>query len=173
MSVYRKEIFNEIINHIKNNPDINNIIIGGDYNQNLNNNEVKRFQEAIGIYEIHPIINNVQINQIGKTYIHGSNPIDSLATSQGIIDYIDRCKLLSNNDIIELDHYSYIIDVALEDYFDDELSEWDNINKVLLNLARRSHREKFIEELEHQLEIYNVENDLNRMEILCLNQEIE
>ena len=101
-SVYQKEIFNEIINYVKNNLDINDIIIGGDYNQNLNDNEVKRFQEAIGIHKIHLIINNMQINQIGKTYIHGSNLIDSLAASQGIMDYIDRCKLLGNNNIINV-----------------------------------------------------------------------
>ena len=65
------------------------------------------------------------------------------------MDYIDRCKLLGNDNIIELDYHSYIIDIALEDYFDDELSKWDNTNKVLLNPARRSHRKKFIEELEY------------------------
>ena len=30
--VYRKEIFDDIIKHIRENPDINDIIIGGNYN---------------------------------------------------------------------------------------------------------------------------------------------
>ena len=57
-SVYQKKIFNNITYHVKNNLDINDIIIRGDYNQYLNDNEVKRFQETIRIHEIYLIINN-------------------------------------------------------------------------------------------------------------------
>ena len=113
------------------------------------------------------------MHQIGKTHIYGSKPIDSLAASQGIIDYIDGCELLSNNDIVESDHRSCMIDIALEYYFEDELCEWDNINKVTLNPARRSRREKFIDKLEHQMQMHNVEDDLSRMENSFSNQEIE
>ena len=49
------------------------------------------------------------------------------------MDYVDGCKLLGNNDIVESEHRSYVIDVALEDYFNNELCEWDNINKTMLN----------------------------------------
>ena len=43
----------------------------------------------------------------------------------------------------------------------------------MLNSTRRSYRETFLEELENQLNIYNVENDLDRMEISCSHDEIE
>jgi len=46
-TVYRKEIFNDIVYHVSSNPEINDIIIAGDYNQFLNENEVRRFHEAI------------------------------------------------------------------------------------------------------------------------------
>ena len=65
-SVCRIEIFNEIINHMKNNPEINDVVLGGDYNQYLNNDEVRRFHDAIGIHEMHLIINNVPMHQIVK-----------------------------------------------------------------------------------------------------------
>ena len=77
------------------------------------------------------------------------------------MDFIDGCKLLGYNDIIETDHRGYIIEIAIEDYFNEELSEWDKINKVILNPAQRSHREKFLKELDKQLDLYNAENDLD------------
>ena len=61
LTKYRKEIFKEILDHIKNNPEINDIIIGGDYNQYLNDNEVKRFHEDLEVFEVHPIVNGVPI----------------------------------------------------------------------------------------------------------------
>ena len=170
---YRKELLNDIREHLRKNPDINDVIISGDYNQYLGNNEIKKFHENIEVHEIHPIINNILINQIGKTYKHGSNPIDSIAASSGVIDFIDGCKLLDYNDILESDHRGYVINSAIEDYFNKELCEWDNLNKVMLNPARRSHREKFAELLEEQLDIYLLENDLYRMQVSYLNHELE
>ena len=51
------------------------------------------------------------------------------------MEYVDGCKLLGNNEILESDHRSYAVDIALQDYFNDELSEWDNIGKTMLNLV--------------------------------------
>ena len=172
-TVYRKELFSDIVKHVSNNPEINDIIIAGDYNQDLNDNDVRKFHNAINVHEIHPIINDVQINQIGKTYKNGSKPINSIAATSGILEFIDGCELLGYNEVVETDHRSYVIDISLEEYFNDEISEWDNIDRVMLNPARRSHRENFFQELENQLNIYNVENDLNRMEISCSHNEIE
>ena len=89
------------------------------------------------------------------------------------MNYIDGYKLLDYNDIVESDHKGYLIDVAIEDYFSDDIGEWDNINKVMLNPAYRSHREMFFKSLEEQLDIYLLENNLCCMEVSCLNQEIE
>ena len=89
------------------------------------------------------------------------------------MDYADGCKLLGNYDIVQSEHRSYAIYVALEDYFNDKLCGWDNIHKVTLNPLQRSHREKCIEELEHQLDIYHIENNLSCMQISCINQELE
>ena len=170
---YRKEIFEEIIKHVKDHPEINDILIGGDYNQYLNDNEIKQFHEALEVHEIHPIVNAVPIHSIGKTYKNRSKPIDSIAATSGLIEYVDGYKLLGYNDVVESDHRSYMIEIAIEDYFNEQLSEWDSINKVVLNPVKRSHRKWFIEELENQLQIYNVENDLDRLEITYSNEEIE
>ena len=40
---YRKEIFSKIINYVQSLEGINNIILGGDLNQNIESAEVKAF----------------------------------------------------------------------------------------------------------------------------------
>ena len=172
-TVYRKELFKDVEMHVRNNTDINNIIIAGDYNQYLNDNEVRKFHDAISVHEIHSIVNDVQINQIGRTYKHGSKPIDSFAATSGIMEYVDGCEILGYNEVVESDHRSYLVDISLEEYFNDEMSEWDTIDRVKINPSKRSHRKIFYEEIEHQLNIYNVENDLERMERSCSYNEIE
>ena len=61
------------------------------------------------------------VDRIGETYIYESKPIDSLAVSQGAIDCIDIYKLLSNHNAVESDYRIWLIDIALEDYFEDKL----------------------------------------------------
>jgi len=149
------------------------VIIGGDYNQNICDREIKKFHDDIGVHNIHQIANNVELEQMCKTYVHGSSPIDAIYASNGIMEYVDGCKILDNNEIVEADHRGYLIDIALEEYFEDEFREWDEVNKTILNPSRRSHREIFLKELERQLEIYQIELELERMTSTCLNEEIE
>ena len=136
---YRKEIFKEIKNYIRNNESINDIIIAGDYNQNINGKEVQKFHEDIGVKEIHVKINNIRMENLDKTYKNGSTPIDSIAATNGVMDFVEGCELLGYNEIVETDHRAYMIDVNINEYFDEEFNEWDKINYVILNPARRSH----------------------------------
>ena len=99
------------------------MVIYGDYNQYIRDNQVRRFYEAIEVHEIHPLFNEIPMQQIGRTYKHGSRTIDSIAATSGIMDYIDGCKLLDYNDIVESDHRAYVIDIAIDDYFHTEISE--------------------------------------------------
>ena len=65
---YRKEVFKEIMNHVRENPEITDIIIGGDYNQYLNDKEIRKFHEELDVFEVHSIVNQVSIPLIGKTH---------------------------------------------------------------------------------------------------------
>ena len=60
-TTYRKEILKDIKKHIRDNPDINDIIIGEDCNQNIRDNKIRKFHKNLGVYEIYHIINNVPI----------------------------------------------------------------------------------------------------------------
>ena len=72
-----------------------------------------------------------------------------------------------------MDHRGYMIDIALDEYFEIEFSSWDNINKVMLNPARHSHREKFVQILEEQLNIYQLEDEIEQMKITTIYEQME
>jgi len=140
---YRKEIFNEIKHHINQNKDINDIIIAGDYNQDIKSRDITKFFEEIGVRDIHTTMNVLNNDKIDSTYKHGSKQIDSIAATNGIMNYIEGCRLMNYNEIVESDHRVFIVDMDIEEYFKDEFSGWDNINRVMINPARKSHQQKF------------------------------
>ena len=154
----RKETLIQIKQYIQQNNDIDDIIIVGDLNENVNSNEIKKFFNEIGVEDIHSRINNIPSNEMDKTFINGSNPIDTIAASEGIMINIEGVKLLGHNEIVSTDHRAYVADINLDEYFSDECSMWDNINHVTLDPARKSHRIKFIEEVETQLDRTQIES---------------
>ena len=77
------------------------------------------------------------------------------------------------NDIILTDHRSYIIDLNLEAYFDQHLSEWDQINHSILNPSRRSHREKFYMSLHTQLSFIDIKEKILEIYDHPSNKQIE
>ena len=101
---YRKEIFTEIKHHIKQNKDINNIIIAGDYNQDIKSREITKFFEEIGVRDIHKTMNIINSDIIDSTYKHGLKQIDSIAATNRIMNYIEGCRLINYNEIIESDY---------------------------------------------------------------------
>ena len=139
----------------------------------MNDNKVRRFYKAISVHELHPIINNAQINQIERSCENWSKTIDLIAATSGIIEHADGCELLGHNEVVESNHRSYVVNISLKEYFNNEMSEWDAADKAILNPAKRSYREKFLEELENQLNMHNVKNDLNRIEVSFSHNEIE
>ena len=90
--------------------------------------------------------------------VRGSKPIDTITASYRIIEYVEGSQLLKYGEIIFTDHQAYIININLEDYFIDQLSSWDEINRVMLNPSRQSHRNKFVESVDYQLQHLNLKN---------------
>ena len=68
-----------------------------------------------------------------KTYIGRSTLINSIVASPGLLEYVEGLKLMNNNDIILSDYRRYIVDINFKVYFNEWLSQWDKINKVVLN----------------------------------------
>ena len=57
-----------------------------------------------------------------KTYIGGSTPINSIAASLGLLEYVEGSKLMNHNDIVLSDYRGYIVDINFEAYFHEQLS---------------------------------------------------
>jgi len=138
------------------------IIIGGDFNQNIASDEVQQFFQDIGIQDAHSLYNKIPLNDLDPTNIKGIKPIDSIAVTSGIMKFVEGVKLLDNNDVVISDHRAYVMDLNVEEYFQDQFSSWDTINKVVLNPSRKSYRSIFFEELESQLNIYDIEGILEK-----------
>lgn len=168
---HRKEIFKQIVTYIKSNQQIDDVILTGDLNQSIKSNEVQRFFEELGIEDVHSRVNNIPIDQLDKTYINGSQAIDTIAMSEGMFDYVEGSVLLSHAEIVQSDHRPYLVDINLEDYFNAELNLWDNINHSKLDPSRKSHRLKFAQSLEDQLDYHQVENLLRNNS--STNEQIE
>ena len=60
-------------------------------------------------------------------------------------------------------HQSYLIDINLEMYFDEEFLEWDKINKGMLDLNKRTYQEKFKEFTEELLGIILIKDIIFEM----------
>jgi len=120
---YRKEILSEIKKYVKDNEDIEEIILAGDFNQDIRSNEVQQFFIELGIQDVHSKDNNLRVNELDNTHIHRSQPIDLIAVSPGILEFIERCALLNHNEIIPSDHRVYLVDFNAEEYFQNEISE--------------------------------------------------
>ena len=124
---------------------------------------MQKFHDEIGVKETHVHVNKLRLEQLDKTYKNGSKPIDSIAATSGIMEHVEGCEVMNHDDIVETDHRACMIDINVEDYFKEEFNVWDDINHVMLNPAKRSHREVFVETTEEQLQSHQLENDLMNM----------
>ena len=106
---------------------------------------------------MHQCANNVRENELDKTHKNGSKPIDSIAASSGMMERVEGCQSLDHNDTVESDHHARVIDVDIEEHFQEEFSGWDDVNRAMLNPAKRSHREKFVESIVDQLYLHQIE----------------
>ena len=85
-------------------------------------NEIQNFFVEIEVEDVYKRFNNIESYQLDNIHKEGSKCIDSIVVSIGIMEYVEGYQLMNYNDIVELDHRAYIIDVAIGEYFDEEFS---------------------------------------------------
>ena len=59
----------------------------------------------------------------------GSKPIDIVTILPGIMEYIEGYSIIETNEIIIINYWLYLVDINFENYFQENLSSWDNINR--------------------------------------------
>ena len=71
--------------------------------------------------------------------------------------------MVESNEIIITDHRAYIVDINIEEYFNETFSKWDIINKRILHPSRRSHYKQFVVEIKELMMQFNVEAMIDRV----------
>ena len=99
------------------------------------------------IKDMYTTVNNTYY-PLDSTYTNESKIIDSTAMTVNLLDFVEGSILIETNEIITSNHRGYIIDMNLEDYFNKTLIIINKINHQILNLSRKSYKEKFNEKLE-------------------------
>ena len=98
---------------------------------------MQSFYGDIGVRDVHSFYNNIPLNQLDNTHVRGSVPIDSIAIRSGLMSHVEGIKLLERNEVVMSDHRAYLLDVNAEEYFESELSFFNQIDKTLLNPLRK------------------------------------
>ena len=109
-----------------------------------------------------------------NTYRDGSKCIDTNTASESILSFVEGYRLYEVNEILDTDHCGYVVDIDLKEYFNQEFSSWDQINKSLLDPGKRSHREKLEELIEKTLDSMDIKGNLSKLiEGSSLKQQLE
>ena len=68
--------------------------------------------------------------------------------SHSLLEYFKGCKLVEFNKIMNSDRREYLVDLNIVKYFRNLNSIYNEINKISLNLSKKSHRKKFLQVIE-------------------------
>ena len=60
-----------------------------------------------------------------NTYKYSSKYTDIIAVLDSILSFVEGCKLYKINEVIDTDHWGYVVNINLIDYFEEEFSNWD------------------------------------------------
>ena len=66
------------------------------------------------VKDVHISFNMIEVINLDSTHIVGSRCKDSIAVSYNLIEFVEGSKLYEINEIINIDHRSYVIDLNIE-----------------------------------------------------------
>ena len=129
----------DLSNYIEYNKSGSNVILAGDMNEAIDSKNIDKFLISNGLFNIHEQINGADTQQREATYEFGSKYINLLAVIGRLLEFINGSKMIDFKEYITTDHQGYIVDINLIAYFEEEFSNWDQINKLLLGPGKRSY----------------------------------
>ena len=65
------------------------------------------------------------MQDLDKTYVYRSNPIDALAVSEGLIDCSEGSKLLTCSEVARTNYRAYLVDVDIGEHFNEDFSSYE------------------------------------------------
>ena len=162
---HRKDTFKEVIDYVKSMKEPVDAMIEGDYNQEIESNEVKQFFAQLQLQDVHQNFNEIELSQMDHTHNRGTKCIDSIDVTPDLIKHVKGSRLFEKNEIVNTDHRHYVIDINLEECFQDEFSGWDKIERVILDPNKRTDRGKFNEFVDETLGFFPLESTVQNVNI--------
>ena len=83
--------------------------------------------------------------------------ITIITATNGILEYVEGCKIIDFGETINSDHRGIIAEIHLEGFFHQYMDDIDQINHTILDCTRISHRNKFNELVEKRLDTIPIE----------------
>ena len=105
-----------------------------------------------GVIEAYTYANGSYENRRNYTYKNRSKCIDTVLIITGLMEYLNECIMTKFNEILLNNYYRYIVDIALEDYFNTTGNYVDKLEVSRLNLRKLSYHIKFIEKVKEILD---------------------
>ena len=84
-------------------------------------------------------MNLLESSELDRTYKNGTEWVDSITRTDDILKWIKESRLCKNNEVFDTDHRLYIIDINLEQYFDEKVSNLSEINIYFLDPSKKSY----------------------------------
>ena len=113
---------------------------------------------------MHKYINEIPDRDYDNTYKDRRNCMDIAVISYSLLEYVKSCKLVNFNKIMNSNYRWYLVDLNIVEYFRNSNSIYDDMNEIILNLSKRSHRKKFVKTIKHYIEIFKIEEMLEEVE---------
>lgn len=89
-SKYRMKILDEIVDYVHKQNDVDNILIAGDLNSALSEDEIIIFFNRIGVTDIFSHLHQISVDQRLHLFIRGKECIDTVSGSEGILEFFSR-----------------------------------------------------------------------------------
>ena len=83
-------------------------------------------------------------NDRDVTFKRFSRCIESIAVSEGLMSFIDGFEVIEWDEKMSTDYSSHLVELNLENFFNENLYELYQENRSKLDSSRRSHKEIFI-----------------------------
>ena len=100
-----------MVQFVHNTKGIDDIIVAGDLNSALDEDEIQMFLTRIGVTDVFSYSTGLDDADREPTFIRGGKCIDTLAFSDGLLAHVQGCRLVNFTEIIATDHLGEMKDL--------------------------------------------------------------
>ena len=127
------------------------LIISGEFNQEIGGDEPQQFYREMGVQDVLSGHERIPCNERDFIFKRGSRRIDSISVSEGLMTSVERCEVIDWDETFSTDHRVNVIELNLEQLFNENMHEIDAVTRSQLDLSRSIHKEMFKLKIDEQI----------------------